>query len=90
MSRTALAVVAFLLLFVGLLVYSSLGLRRHRVEACMSFQGRTACRTVSAATRDQALRTATENACALISSGMTDSMACDSTPPVRVTWLDDK
>jgi hypothetical protein len=33
-----------------------------------------------------ALRTATENACALISSGVTDSNQCHNTPPDSVRW----
>jgi hypothetical protein len=42
----------------------------------------------SGTTREQAVRTATDNACALIASGMTESMACTSAPPVSVKWLD--
>lgn len=72
----------------AVLVYSTLGLRQHRVEVCVSFDGQEMCRTASAATREQALRTATNNACALIAHGMTDSMACTSKPPLSVSWLD--
>lgn len=70
-----------IVLFLGLLVYSSMNLTTHRVEVCMTFQGRTQCRTASGKTQAEAARTATENACALISSGMTDSIACQNTPP---------
>ncbi len=77
------------LALLGVLVYSTLGLRQHRVEVCVSFNGQQMCRTASAATREQAQRTATNNACALIAHGMTESMACTSKPPVSVTWLDD-
>lgn len=88
MKKTALAVTVFTLAVLGLLIYSSLGLRKHRVEVCVSFQGRTNCRTASGSTREQAVRTATDNACALIASGMTDSMACTSAPPTSVKWLE--
>ncbi len=88
MKKTALAVAAFVLAVIGLLVYSSLGLRKHRVEVCVSFQGRTNCRVASGATRQQAVRAATDNACALLASGMTESMACTSAPPVSVKWLE--
>lgn len=88
MKKTAIAVTVFVLAVLGLLVYSSLGLRKHRAEVCVSFQGRTNCRVASGATREQAVRTATDNACALIASGMTESMACTSAPPVSVKWLD--
>ncbi len=79
-----LAVVAF----VGFLIYSSMGQAQYRVEVCMEFKGRAACRTAAGPNEAQALRTATENACALIASGMTDSMACDRTPPKSVRWVE--
>ncbi len=75
-------------LFIGFLYYSSKQQSQFRVEVCMEFQGRSDCRTASGPTEQQALRTATENACALISSGMTDSIACGNTPPKSVRWLD--
>ena len=64
---------------------------RYRVEVCVEFQGRSACRTAGAATEQGALRTAQENACALVSSGVTDSMQCGNyTRPVSVKWLSGK
>ena len=88
MKKTGLLVVLFLIAFMAVLIYSTMGLKRHRVEVCITFQGRTSCRTAAAATREQALRTATDNACALLASGMSDSMACSGTPPKSVKWLD--
>jgi hypothetical protein len=87
-KKTAIAVTVFVLAVIGLLVYSSLGLRKHRVEVCVSFQGRTNCRVASGSTREQAVRAATDNACALLASGMTDSMACTSAPPISVKSLE--
>lgn len=75
-------------LFIGFLYYSTKQQSQHRVEVCMEFQGRSDCRIASGPTEAQALRTATENACALIASGMTDSIACGNTPPKSVRWLD--
>ena len=74
--------------FIGLLVYLTMGQKRYRAEVCMAYAGRTDCRTASAATKQQAQRTATDNACALIASGMTDSIACSNTPPTSIKWLD--
>lgn len=87
MSRTALYVIGGVAVFIAFVVYSTMGLRQHRVEVCVTYQGRSSCRTASASTKQQALRTAQENACALITSGMTDSMACGSTQPASVKWL---
>lgn len=88
MNRTAILIVVFAFLFLGILIWSSLGLKGHRVEVCITFQGGTACRTASASTREQALRAATDNACAFLASGMTDAMACGRTKPDSVKWLE--
>lgn len=71
--------------FAGYVIYSSMGMDQHRVEVCMEFRGQTACATATGATQQEAQRTATDTACAKISSGMTDSMACSQTPPKTVT-----
>ena len=75
------------LLFVGLLVYLTMGQKQIRAEVCVEFQGRTNCRTAAGPTEEQAIRTATDNACATISSGMTDSMTCGRMPPKSVRIL---
>ena len=46
-------------------------------------KGMTSCRTAGGSTKEFALRTATNNACAEISSGVTDSIACDWTDADR-------
>lgn len=76
--------------FVAWLISSTMGQSKFRVEVCMEFQGRSSCRVAAGPNEEQALRTATENACALIASGMTDSMACDRTPPKSIRWLSGK
>ena len=73
--------------FVGLLVYMTMGQRQVRVEVCMEFQGRRNCAIASGPTRESTLRTATDNACGAIASGMTASMTCGATPPASVKWL---
>lgn len=89
MSRRAkIAIGAAFLLFVGILVYASLGLGQVTVEVCIAFKGRTGCGTAAAPTEEEAIRTASDNACALIASGMTDSIACSRTPPKSVRQLD--
>lgn len=76
--------------FIAVMVKSTMDQAKYRVEVCMEFQGREACRTAAGATEEQTLRAATGNACALIASGMTDSMACDRTPPKSVRWISGK
>ena len=53
----------------------------------MTFNGKTDCRTASADTEEHALRSAAANACALIASGVTDSLACEHSQPASVRWL---
>ena len=87
MNRTVLLAIVFVVGVLIVLVYTTIGNARYRCQVCMSFQNRTACRTAAAATDAQALRTATENACSQIASGVTDSIACENTPPQSVKWL---
>jgi len=86
-NKTVLLAIAFVALVLIVLVYTTIGNARYRCEVCISFQNRTACRTAAAATEAQALRTASENACAQIASGVTDSIACENTTPQSVKWL---
>ena len=84
MSKTAVAVILVLLALVALVAYSMKGVGGHACEVCIEFNGRTQCRTAKGATKEEAIRTATENACALLTSGMTESIRCGRTPPSRV------
>ena len=53
----------------------------------MTFGGQSTCKTVNAKSEAGALRSATENACADISSGVDDTIRCQNTPPASVRWL---
>ncbi len=74
MNRTVLIGVVFVLGVLAVLIYSSMHVAQFRVEVCVNFQGRTECRTASADTQDHALRSAQSNACALMVSGVTETM----------------
>ena len=87
MKKSVMLAIVFVVVVVGAVVYTSMSAKQYRCEVCMEFQGRRACRTAAAATEMQARRTAQENACADISSGVTDSMQCGNTQPVSVNWL---
>ena len=53
----------------------------HTCEVCMQYKGRSQCRTVAAATAEMARDGAIQNACAFLSGGVTDSMACHREAP---------
>ncbi len=86
MSKTVGLAISFVLGVVGLLVYLTLGLAQFTCEVCMEYQGRRNCATASGTTKEEAVRTASDTACATISAGMTESIQCGNTPPVSVTW----
>lgn len=80
-------IAGFVIAFLALIAYSTLHGPRYRVEVCMAYQGRSACKTVSAKSEQAALRSASENACADLASGVTDTMRCEQSQPQRVRWL---
>lgn len=72
---------------IALIAYSTMAGARYRVKVCMTYNGRTSCRTVAARSEEGAVRSATTNACGEIASGVTESMGCEHTPPDSITWL---
>jgi hypothetical protein len=87
MKKPVLAGVIFVLIVLGVIIYSSMNLAKHRVEVCINFNGRTNCKTASAATEEFAMQAAVTNACGEIAFGVTDTVNCEHTPPVKVTRL---
>jgi hypothetical protein len=89
MKKSVLAAVIFVAIVLGAILYTSLAgaNSKYRVEICITFQGRTECRTARASTHDEALRTATDNACALMASGQSEFERCRNTPPTSEKWL---
>jgi hypothetical protein len=83
MRVTRVGVIATLLFaaVAAALLWESLRLEAATCDVCMSYGGREQCRTVGGATVDDARQAAITNACAFLSSGVTDSMACQRTPP---------
>ena len=87
MSKPVIVGIVFILGILGVLLYSTMNLAKFRVEVCVTFNGRSDCRIASADTEEHALRTATSNACGLLASGVTDSLACEHSVPTSVRWL---
>jgi hypothetical protein len=89
-SKTVAIGIVFVVVVLGFLVYSSMHIAKYRVEVCVAFRGVNQCRTASADTQDHALRSAQSNACALLVSGVTDTMQCEHENPTSVKWLETK
>ena len=65
---------------VAVVVSASLYTGTIRCEVCIAFDGRQACRTVDGASEQDALTAARTNTCALLASGVTETMACERAP----------
>lgn len=87
MKKPVIIGIAFVVVVLAVILYSTMNLAAHRVEVCMQYRGLTNCRIASGSTREFALRSATTNACAGVASGVTDSIACEQSAPTKVTWL---
>ncbi len=72
-----------LVLMIGFVVYSSLTVGGVRCEVCIAFDGRSACRAVDGDNDRDAMAAARTNTCAQLASGVTQTMACERTPPAR-------
>jgi hypothetical protein len=85
MKKPVLVGIAIVAVILFVIIYSSFNLAKYRVEVCITFHGAMSCKTAAGSTEEFARRTATTNACAMIASGVTDSIACENTPPTSVT-----
>ena len=75
--------ILFIVGFIAAMLISTRGNSKFRCEVCITFQGRQACRLVDGPTEHEALTGAVNNTCAQLSSGVTDSIACEHTQPTK-------
>jgi hypothetical protein len=87
-AKIAVVTVVLLTLTLGLLALAMLRQAQVTCEVCVTFHGRTQCREAAGPDRGQAVKTATDNACGLLTSGMANSISCANTPPDSVTCDD--
>jgi hypothetical protein len=87
MKKPVLAGIVFAVVVLAVLVYSSFHLSAYGVEVCMNYKGSSACATSKGADKQTALESAIQTACAQIASGVTDTIGCGRTDPVKETWL---
>lgn len=69
---------------VGVLVYSTLQQTREQYEVCVVFKGATHCATAAGSNYDQAVRSAQEIDCQLLSNGRDENMVCLASPPASI------
>ena len=83
MKWTSWVTLLALIAIIGTVVWSSFQVGGVRCEVCVEFAGRTACRAVEGADEQETQSAAITNACALVSSGVTDTMACQRATPKK-------
>ncbi len=83
MKWTSWVSLAALALIIGVVIYSTLRIGGVRCEVCIEFRGREACRAVDGQAEEEARRAGITNACAMLASGVTDTMACERTAPTK-------
>ena len=81
MKSTSWVALATLLVIGAVVVYSSFEVGGVRCEVCIRFADGTACRAVDGASEGEAMAAARTNACAQLTSGVTNMMACERTTP---------
>jgi hypothetical protein len=69
---------------IGFIIYSATGLGQVSCEVCVEFHGKTSCQPAAGTTKDEAVKTAEDIACAELASGRTESIACERTPPKSI------
>jgi hypothetical protein len=87
MKKPVIAGIALVVIILGVVIYSSMNLMGHRVEVCLTYNGQSRCKIASGATQDFASRTAHDNACGEIASGVTETMNCGRVEPTKLTVL---
>ena len=85
MSKSVKIVIVLLVLGVmAYIVTSSIATSKLSCEVCIDFKGREACRTARGPTREEAIQTALNNACAQVVSGRTENILCGGSAPATV------
>ncbi len=81
LGKSVILGVCFAAVLAALVLYASSGLSGHTCEVCIEYGGQKACRKADGKTKEEALRTATDTACAVLASGMTETLKCTRTQP---------
>lgn len=72
------------LLGIGVLIYATLNQASVTCEACVVYRGRDSCATAKAAAEPEARRSAIATACAVLTSGVTQTLDCERVTPRKL------
>ncbi len=79
-----LALVAAIGLLLGALIYGSFSVVQTQCDLCVEYNGTRTCRTGSGVDEEGAQQAAQRAACAVMASGMAESINCDRVIPTNV------
>lgn len=75
------------LVLIGVLVYSTFQATKQQYEVCVTFKGGSHCATASGTSYDQAVRSAQEIDCQLLTNGRDENMVCIGRPADSVRQI---
>jgi hypothetical protein len=81
-----IAGIAFIVIFIGAMAWSTLGNARFHCQVCITYNGQSLCRDGAATTKTEAERIAADGICTDLSHGMTELMQCQQNAPRQVIW----
>lgn len=87
LRKTTVAALVLLPPIIGLVIYNSFQVSDYQCTVCIEFEGQSMCRTVTGQTEAEGVQSATTNVCALLTSGMTNSIHCSRTPPKKAECI---
>jgi hypothetical protein len=83
-TGTVALIAVAMLVFFGLVVYSTMSAAEHTCDVCLEFAGERVCRSGAGATVEEAQRAAQESVCGGNTSGMAEAITCRNQRPVSV------
>ena len=87
MKKPVVIGIVFVMVVLGVIIWSSFNMAQVKMKACMQYEGRTNCATASGSTKEFATRAAISTACASISGGVTGTIGCEGSRPVSLEEL---
>jgi hypothetical protein len=86
-TRIKLAIAFFILVFLGVIGFSSFQATRMRYRVCMSIDGRSHCAVAQGRDAKEAIQSAIQIDCGLISANRDQLMVCTTQQPQSVEQL---
>jgi hypothetical protein len=83
-TRIKLAIAVFVLVFIGVIVYSSYQATGNRYRVCVSLNGRTHCAVAQGRTPKEAITSAQQIDCGLLANSRDELMVCTTTEPQSI------